>query len=207
MRPDYATCASGSRQSPIDIRESIHVDLEPIKFDYKPTMFRIIDNGHTVQVHVGEGSTLGVMGRRFELVQLHFHRPSEERVNGKAYDMVAHLVHKDLDGQLAVLAILLEKGSEHPLIQTLWNNLPLEVGQDLAPNVPIDLNQLLPEVRAYWTYMGSLTTPPCSEGVLWMVMKQPQQVSPEQIAIFSRLYRHNARPVQPANNRLVKDTR
>ncbi len=207
LRGDYATCASGKRQSPIDIRDSIHVDLEPIKFDYKPSMFRIVDNGHTVQANVGEGSSLTVMGRQFDLVQVHFHRPSEERVNGKVYEMVAHLVHKDLEGHLAVVAVLLEKGSEHPLIQTLWNNLPLEVGQELVPSVAIDLNNLLPENRAYWTYMGSLTTPPCSEGVLWMVMKQPVQVSPEQIAIFSRLYRNNARPVQPANNRLVKDTR
>ena len=133
-----------------------------------------------VQVNVGEGSGIDVMGRHFDLVQMHFHRPSEERVNGKTYDMVAHLVHKDAEGQLAVVAVLLEKGSEHPLIQTLWNNLPLEVGQELTPSVPIDLNRLLPEVRSYWTYMGSLTTPPCSEGVLWMVMKQPQQISPDQ---------------------------
>ena len=147
------------------------------------------------------------MGRRFELIQFHFHRPSEERINGRAYDMVAHLVHKDLDGQLAVIAILLEHGEENPLIQTLWNNLPLEVGQELTPDVPIDLNTLLPKDRTYWTYMGSLTTPPCSEEVIWMVFRQPQPVSPDQIAIFSRLYRNNARPIQPINNRLIKGSR
>ncbi|MDD5175867.1 MAG: carbonic anhydrase family protein [Sterolibacterium sp.] len=207
LRPDYATCASGKRQSPIDIREGIRVDLEAIKFDYQKSFFRIIDNGHTIQVNVGSGSTISVMGSQYELIQLHFHRPSEERVNGKAYDMVVHLVHKDMDNHLAVIAVLLEKGTEQPVIQTLWNNLPLEVNQDVAPNVAIDLNGLLPENRNYWTYMGSLTTPPCSEDVLWMVFKQPVQVSAEQVSIFSRLYRNNARPVQPGNNRIIKESR
>ncbi len=207
LRPDYATCATGKRQSPIDIRDGIEVQLEPIKFDYKPTFFRIIDNGHTVQINVGAGSTIQVMGRRFELQQFHFHRPSEERVNGRAYDMVAHLVHKDLDGNLAVIAVLLENGAENPFIQTLWNNLPLEVGQEISPNVAINVNDLLPQDQAYWTYMGSLTTPPCSENVLWMVFKQPQPVSQEQVAIFARLYRNNARPIQPTNNRLIKGSR
>lgn len=207
LRSDYVTCDSGKRQSPIDIRDSINVDLEQIRFDYKPTLFRIVDTGHTVEVHVGEGSTLSVMGKQYELVQLHFHRPSEERINGKVYDMSVHLVHRSLEGQLAYLAVLLEKGGEHPLIQTLWNNLPLEVGQELVPEVSIDLNGLLPENRTYWTYMGSLTTPPCTENVLWLVLKQPLQVSPEQVAIFSRLYRNNVRPLQPANNRLIKGSR
>jgi len=207
LKPEYALCATGQRQSPIDIREGIRVDLEPIKFDYKTSYFRIIDNGHTVQVNVGEGSTMTVMGRTYQLQQFHFHRPSEERVNGKAYDMVAHLVHRDDEGKLAVVSVLLEKGAENPLIQTLWNNMPLEVNQDVAPAVAIDLNALLPENRAYYTYMGSLTTPPCTEDVLWMVFKQPMPVSADQVAIFSRLYRNNARPVQPSNNRLVKENR
>lgn len=207
LRSDYATCDSGKRQSPIDIRDSINVDLEQIKFDYKPTRFRIVDTGHTVEVHVGEGSTLTVMGRQYELVQLHFHRPSEERINGKIYDMSVHLVHRSLDGQLAYLAVLLEKGGEQPLIQTLWNNMPLEVGQELTPEDAIDLNNLLPENRTYWTYMGSLTTPPCTENVLWLVMKQPLQISAEQVAIFSRVYRGNVRPLQPTNNRLIKGSR
>lgn len=207
LQSDYATCATGKRQSPIDIRDGIKVSLEAIRFEYKPTQFRIVDNGHTLQITVGEGLAMHVMGKRHELVQFHFHRPAEERVNGKTYDMVMHLVHKNDEGQLAVVAVLLEKGSEHPLIQTLWNNMPLERDMEVTPADAIDLMQLLPENRGYWTYMGSLTTPPCSEGVLWMVMKQPLQVSPEQIAIFSRLYRNNARPVQPSNGRLIKESR
>lgn len=208
LRPDFALCAAGKRQSPIDIREGIRVDLEPIRFDYKPTQFRVTDNGHTIQVTVGEGSSITVLGKEYALLQFHFHRPSEERVNGRAFDMVAHLVHKDYDGNLAVVAVLLDKGNEHPLIQTVWNYLPLEKGLDVSPpNVALDLNRLLPENRAYYTYMGSLTTPPCSENVLWMVFKQPVQISADQIAVFSRLYRNNARPVQPAQGRLVKESR
>ena len=207
LQKDYATCAAGKRQSPIDIRNGIGVDLEPIKFNYKTTLFRIINNGHTIQVNVGAGSTIALMGRKFELVQLHFHRPSEERVNGMAFDMVVHLVHKDLDNQLAVIAILLEQGKEHPLIQSIWNNMPLEVNQEISPIVAIDLNRLLPDARTYWTYMGSLTTPPCTEDVMWIVFKQPVSVSEEQIAIFSRLFRNNARPIQAANNRLIKESR
>lgn len=203
-----ALCASGKRQSPIDIGDSIKVDLEGIRFDYKPTLFRIEDNGHTIQVTPAEGNTIKVMGRTYELKQLHFHRPSEEKVGGKRFDMVVHLVHKDDDGNLAVVAVLLEKGEqEQALIQTLWNNMPLEVGQSLSPSTPIDLNKLLPADRAYYTYMGSLTTPPCSEGVLWMVFKQPVAVTPEQVSVFSRLYRNNARPIQPGFGRLVKESR
>jgi carbonic anhydrase len=207
LNPEYGTCATGKRQSPIDIREGIKVDLEPIEFNYGHTHFRIVDNGHTIQVNVGEGSTIAVMGRSYQLLQFHFHRPSEERVNGKAFEMVIHLVHRDADGRLAVVAVLLDKGLENPLIQTLWNHMPLEVDQDVTPSVAIDLNALLPESRAYYTYMGSLTTPPCTEDVLWMVFKQPMPVSAEQVGIFSRLYRNNARPIQSSNNRLVKENR
>jgi len=209
LRPDYALCATGKRQSPIDIRDGIQVDLEPIAFDYRNTLFRIVDNGHTIQVFVGEGSSITVMGRRYALQQIHFHRPSEERVNGMAFDMVAHLVHQDLDGHIAVVAVLLENGTENPLIQQLWNNMPLEVGQELTPSTAINLTTLLPDVdhRQYWTYMGSLTTPPCTEDVLWLVLKQPQPISADQVSIFARLYRNNARPIQPVNNRLIKGSR
>ncbi|HEX5393956.1 MAG TPA: carbonic anhydrase family protein [Rhodocyclaceae bacterium] len=203
-----AVCGSGKRQSPIDIADGIRVDLETIKFDYKPTLFRIEDNGHTIQVTPADGNTIKVMGRTYELKQFHFHRPSEEKVNGKRFDMVVHLVHKDDDGNIAVVAVLLEKGeAEQGVIQTLWNNMPLETGQSLTPSTAIDLNRLLPADRAYYTYMGSLTTPPCTEGVLWMVFKQPLVVTQDQVNIFSRLYRNNARPVQPNFGRLVKESR
>ncbi len=207
LRKDFAICAAGRRQSPIDIRDSIRVDLEPIQFDYQRSQFRIVDNGHTLQVSVGEGNTLSVMNRTYRLLHFNFHRPAEERVNGRTFDMSIHLVHQDDEGRIAVVAVLLEKGSENPLIQTLWNHMPLEVDREVAPAVAIDLTGLLPENRGYYTYMGSLTTPPCTEDVLWMVFKQPLPVSAEQVNIFARLYRNNARPIQPANNRLIKENR
>lgn len=204
---DNATCGSGKRQSPIDIRDGVRVDLEPIEFAYRPSNFSVIDNGHTVQVSLAGGS-ISLLGKSYQLIQFHFHRPSEELVNGKSFDMVAHLVHRSEDGKLAVLAVLLEKGAENGLIQTVWNNLPLEKNEAVRPpGLTLDLGQLLPENRGYYTYMGSLTTPPCSEGVLWLVLKQPQQMSDEQMAIFARLYKNNARPVQPVGGRLIKESR
>lgn len=207
LKPEWTQCATGRTQSPIDIRDGIKVDLPPIQFDYKSTYFTVVDTGHTVQVNVGEGSSITLVGKRYELVQFHFHKPSEERVNGKVYDMVAHLVHKDLDGNLAVVAVLLDRGTEHPLFNTLWAYLPLQKNVESRPDVSIDLAKLLPEKRDYYTYMGSLTTPPCSEGVTWLVMKDPLQLSPEQIGVFGHLYRNNARPVQSANSRLIKQSR
>ena len=206
LRPEFSLCAKGQRQSPIDIRDGIAVDLEPVQFDYKASGFGVIDNGHTVQVNVAPGNVIHVGGRRWELQQFHFHRPSEERIDGRQFDMVAHLVHKDADGKLAVVAVLLDKGSIQPIVQMVWNNLPLEKGEEFKPQSVIDLNHLLPPDRRYYTYMGSLTTPPCNEGVLWMVMRQPVQVSQQQIDIFSRLYPMNARPVQQASGRLIKQS-
>ncbi|MDN3922282.1 carbonic anhydrase [Roseateles violae] len=209
LSADNRLCASGTRQSPIDIREGIKVELEKIRFDYRPSGFSVLDNGHTVQVDLAPGNALQVMGRRYELQQFHFHRPSEERVNGRAYEMVAHLVHQDGQGRLAVVAVLLERGADgrpHPLVQTVWNNLPLEKGEALPGPGQLDPLQLLPAERGYYTYMGSLTTPPCSEGVLWMVMRQPVALSAQQIAIFAKLYPMNARPVQAGAGRLIKES-
>lgn len=207
LKPEFATCASGSRQSPIDIRSGVKVDLEPIQFDYRPSAFGVIDNGHTIQVNVGGGNAIEVQGRRYDLVQFHFHRPSEERINGRQFDMVAHLVHKDPEGRLAVVAVLLDRGGvAQPLIQTVWNNLPLEKGSEVSVRGDIDMNHLLPADRRYFTYMGSLTTPPCSEGVLWLVLQQPVPLAQDQIGVFSKLYPMNARPVQQASGRLIKQS-
>ncbi|MEJ6000931.1 carbonic anhydrase [Paucibacter soli] len=206
LKPDFKLCAVGTRQSPIDIRDGIKVDLEKIQFDYRPSGFAVLDNGHTIQVNIATGNSLQVMGRRFELQQFHFHRPSEERINGRQFEMVAHLVHKDAEGRLAVVAVLIERGSAHPLVQTIWNNLPLEKMEALSAPGAIDPGQLLPDDKAYYTYMGSLTTPPCSEGVLWMVMRQPVQLSAQQIGIFARLYPMNARPLQAASGRMIKES-
>ncbi|WP_232730723.1 carbonic anhydrase [Janthinobacterium sp. 64] len=203
---DWAKCGNGSRQSPIDIRDGMKVELEQISFDYRPSSFSVVDNGHTVQVGVSGGNYITVQNRMFELQQFHFHRPSEERINGKAFEMVVHLVHRDAEGRLAVLALLLERGAPQATIQTVWNNLPLEKFETMQPTILLDPAEMLPARRDYYTYMGSLTSPPCSEGVLWLVMKQPVQASPAQMALFSRLYPLNARPIQPASGRIIKES-
>jgi carbonic anhydrase len=206
IRPEFGLCATGQRQSPIDIRGGLSVDLEPVKFAYAPSRFGVVDNGHTVQVNVGAGNHIEVGGKRFELQQFHFHRPSEERIDGRQFEMSVHLVHKDEQGRLAVVTVLLDKGPERsgqPVVQKVWNNLPLERGEESSARVPLDLTELLPVDRRYYTYMGSLTTPPCSEGVQWIVMRQPVTVSAEQIELFAGIYPMNARPLQAAGGRRI----
>jgi carbonic anhydrase len=196
----------GQRQSPIDIRDGIALDLEPLQIDYKPSSFGVIDTGHTVQVNLAPGNAIEVNGRRYALQQFHFHRPSEARINGRQFEMDVQLVHRDAEGRTAVLAVLLERGAAQPVLQTVWNHLPLEKHEENAARMLVDPAQLLPSDGRYYTYMGSLTTPPCSEGVLWLVMQQPLTVSPQQIDIFSRLYPMNARPIQRTAGRMIKQS-
>jgi carbonic anhydrase len=203
LRPDFNLCANGQRQSPIDIRGGLAVELDPVKFDYRPTPFSVIDNGHTVQVNLQPGNAIELGGRRYELVQFHFHRPSEERIDGRQFEMSLHLVHKDAAGKLAVVGVLLGKGPVHPVVQAVWNNLPLEKNEEAPARAPLDPSHLLPEDKRYFTYMGSLTTPPCSEGVLWVVMRTPVTVTEEQLALFARIYPMNARPAQPVAGRRI----
>ena len=207
LKPEFATCASGQRQSPIDLRDGIAVDLEPIQFAYRPASFRVADMGRSLQATVyGGGFTL--LGKNYELLRVQFHRPAEFTVAGKSFDMDAQLVHKSEDGKLAIVTVLFDKGSENPAIQMVLNNLPLDKnGEMMPPNQTIDINRLLPDDRRYFTFMGSLTTPPCTEDIQWLVLKQPQQLSPEQLAIFQRLYPPNARPVQPTLGRIIKESR
>jgi carbonic anhydrase len=206
INADWGKCASGTRQSPIDIRDGMKVDLEQIAFDYKPSAFTVVDNSHTIMVTVGSGNYITLQNRMYELVQFHFHRPSEERINGKGFEMVVHLVHKDSEGKLAIVALLLERGKPQATIQTVWNNLPLEKNEVGSPAIVIDPGEMLPQRRDYFTYMGSMTEPPCSEGVLWLVMKDPVQASPAQMALFSRLYPLNARPTQASGGRMIKES-
>lgn len=206
LSPEFAKCGSGERQSPIDIRDGMKLELDPVAFEYRPSRFKVIDNGHTIQANVTGWNSMQVMGRRFRLVQFHFHTPSEEAINGKQYDMVVHLVHKDAQDRLAVVAVLIEGGTRQPAIQVVLNNLPLERNVEVAATSDLDLAQILPADRRYYTYMGSLTTPPCSEDVLWVVMKNPVQASSNQLGLFSRLYPMNARPIQATAGRMIKES-
>jgi carbonic anhydrase len=207
LEQGFGTCRLGNTQSPIDIRDrdAIKAPLPVIEFDYRASPLVVADNGHTIQVNYAPGSGITVAGRRYELLQFHFHKPSEERINGRAYPMVAHLVHKHADGALAVVGVLIERGERQPVIQAVFDNLPARAGSEVAvAGVSIDVAALLPQNKAYHTFTGSLTTPPCSEGVTWFVLKQPSHLSSSQINQFGRRYAMNARPVQPLNGREIR---
>jgi carbonic anhydrase len=205
---EYAACSVGQRQSPIDIRNTIRADLPPIQFAYKPVPLSIMDNGHSIRIDTPDAGGITVDDESYELQQFHFHKPSEFKVNGKAYDMSVHLVHQSKAGKLAVVAVLFETGKEQNLVRTLWTHLPLGQGKPVTrPEVRIDPSQLLPAKRNYFTFLGSLTTPPCTEGVTWLVLKTPVQISKEQLADFGSIYKNNVRPVQPVNMRVIKESR
>jgi carbonic anhydrase len=208
LDPEFSACKLGHLQSPIDIHGAKVADLPAIHFEYRPSPLKIIDNGHTIQVNYAPGSSITVQGKQYELVQFHFHRPSEERINGRPSDMVAHLVHKDQDGNLAVVAVLLKIGGANKLIQTLWDALPRKKDEEEAKSVEVNAAGLLPANKsAYYTFTGSLTTPPCSEGVTWFVLKSPMFISEQQVLRFALLYSMNARPTQPLNGREIRATK
>jgi carbonic anhydrase len=198
----YATCSVGKRQSPINITKAKATDLPALQFHYSAVPLNIIDNGHTIQVNYPAGSTLKVGDKTYTLKQFHFHHPSEEQINGKGYDMVAHLVHADDEGHLAVVAVLLKSGVSNAFLASIWRNFPAEKEKSIEnASVSVNAADLLPSDYGYYTYLGSLTTPPCSEGVTWYVLKTPVQLSSEQVEAFAKVYPMNARPIQPLNGR------
>lgn len=199
----YATCGNGKSQSPVNITAPFEKASVAIKIDYKPGVLKLINNGHTVQVNVPPGSTLKVGDEVYELVQYHFHRPSEEHVDGKPMAMVTHLVHKSASGKLAVIAVLMrESAVQNRALWAIWKHMPQKEGPEVAvTSVSINPANLLPESQAHYYYEGSLTTPPCTEGVKFFVMKNPIGIQKEMIDTFP--FKMNARPVQPLNGRKI----
>lgn len=207
LSPDYKLCAVGTRQSPLDLRDTLKVDQEAIQFEYRSTLFSVLDTGRTLLITPEPGSFITVGQRRYELQAIEARMPAETRIRGERFDMSLQLLHRDAEGRLAMLALQLRRGDEdQPVLQRFWNHLPLEKQQTEKASVPVDLAQLLPADRAYFSFMGSLTTPPCTEGVLWLVMREPLPVSSQQLAVMQRLYPANARPVQPAGGRIIKES-
>jgi carbonic anhydrase len=204
----YRTCMTGHTQSPINIKDAKKADLPALKFDYNAVPLNIIDNGHTIEVNYAPGSTLTVGDKVYTLKQFHFHHPSEEHVDGHGYDISAHLVHADAEGHIAVVTVFLEKGSANALIESLWKNIPAvkEKAEDV-PSVMVNVKDLLPANQQYYTFPGSLTTPPCSEGVTWYVLKNPVTISEAQVAVFAKLYPKDARPIQPVHRREVLESK
>ncbi len=203
LAPEYLLCGEGKAQSPIDIRDAVDVDLVAIEFHYGETANKIFNNGHTIQVDVDPGSHIVYNGITYDLLQFHFHAPSEHTIDGEAAALEIHFVHKDRNSaSLAVVGILLSEGDgENESYAAVFDHLPADVGDPAPLGEPIDLDTLLPEAQGYYTYQGSLTTPPCSEVVRWLLLDKPLELSTEQIAAFTAIYEANARPVQPLGER------
>ncbi len=205
LSPEFELCGSGKNQSPIDLKGMVESDLEPIIFNYKPIPLEVVNNGHTIKVAYENDSTIKVDGQTFTLLQFHFHSPSENLIEGKSFPMEAHLVHADDKGNLAVVAVMFDKGVGSSLINTVWAHMPFKVGKVVSQSkIPVDVNEMLPENRDYYRFNGSLTTPPCTEGVRWYVMKEALQTSQKQLDVFHTVMQDdNNRPVQPAYARPV----
>lgn len=208
LDPGFAVCSDGREQSPIDLTGAEPGDLSEIVFEYAPSPISILNNGHTIQVNYESGSGIVLDGTRYELAQFHFHHRSEHTVDGSGFPLEMHLVHASADGALAVVGVFLEEGGANEALAPVWRGLPAEAGPAAVIEGMVDAAALLPEQRTTWRYPGSLTTPPCSEGVAWQVMTHPVTASREQIEAFSALFPVNNRPVQPLNGRrLVTDAR
>jgi carbonic anhydrase len=209
LNPEFAACKAGHRQSPINIVSAKSADnLPPIQFEYKPSVLHIINNGHTIQINYAHGSFIKVGDKRYELKQFHFHHPSEETIKGKRFPMELHLVHSDPHGSTVVVSVLLEEGSPNPLVETLWSLAPGTTGSEKTDDkLQINAADLLPTNRSYFTFLGSLTTPPCTEGVRWVVFETPVTISSKQVAKFSKVYPDDERPTQSLNGRTVLESK
>ncbi len=204
LAAEYGLCGSGKNQSPINLSGMISAKLPAIKFTYTTAATEVLNNGHTVQANFAPGSTITVAGHEFELKQVHFHAPSENWIDGKSFPMEGHLVHADKDGNLAVVAVMFKDGKDNPAIAKLWGQMPAKAGDKEALKAQLKADELLPKNRAYYRFNGSLTTPPCSEGVMWLVMKTPVSAGKEQVEAFAHTMHHpNNRPVQTLNARPV----
>ena len=210
LDPAYAACRDGKEQSPIDIRDAKKAALPALRFEYKSGPLKIINNGYTavrVNYSPGNGNLLFAGDKRYELTQFHFHRPSEEAIQGKHYDMVVHFMLQADDGKTAGVAVFLKSGGENTTVRELWAHMPMTAGKEQEiPGVKVNPDGLLPRDTAYYMYVGSVTAPPCTEGVTWFVLKTPVEISAKQINVFAKLYPHDVRPVQPPYGRVVQES-
>lgn len=210
LDPQFQTCRSGQAQSPINIEGSgFSLDVGSLDFNYQDTPLTIVNNGRTVRVDYQPGSSLTLEDKEYELVQFHFHQPSEHLIKGRAAAMEAHFVHRDrATGDLVVLAVLMSEGEKNKALESIWRQIsPSDSQAEKVADLTINALQLLPEnSRQYYRYRGSLTTPPCSEIVTWLVLKQPISVSKSQLYSFDRVVGNNARPVQALNQRSLLES-
>lgn len=206
LSPEFSSCKSGRSQSPINIDSSaIGAELPGLEVNYGNSPLKIINNGHTIQVNYEPGSFLSINGESYELLQFHFHHPSEHKIDNQSFPMELHLVHRNHEGAFAVLGVLLKQGEEeNKTLQNIWKSIPkTRRGEEITSNITINANELLPTDLSSYRYHGSLTTPPCSENVHWIVLQKPVEISNLQVQTFAELFPMNARPVQSLNRRFL----
>jgi Carbonic anhydrase len=206
LSPDYSTCENGKNQSPINIDHVLKTEHENLKFSFKPSKQEIINNGHTIQVNVTGDNQLILDEQTFTLQQFHFHSPSENTIKGKSYPMEAHFVYKNKAGELTVVALMFNHGEVNRELAKIWQQMPAQAGNKAIIENTVDIRALFPNTLDYYRFSGSLTTPPCTEGVRWIVLEQPVTASEQQIEKFHSIMHHNNnRPVQPLNGRIIVD--
>ena len=203
LAPDFKVCQLGLEQTPIDLSGATKGEAGGIAFDYRALPLRLLNNGHTIQVNADPGSSCTIGGTRYDLVQFHFHHPSEHLLDGRAFEMEVHFVHRSETGALAVVAVFLRSGAYNHSLQPIFDQMPRSEGPEVAASGAFDPAALLPATRDHFRYAGSLTTPPCSEGLTWTVFREPVEAAPGQIRQFAALFPNNARPVQPKNRRFL----
>jgi carbonic anhydrase len=203
LAPEYAACGIGVNQSPIDIGKTISAELSPLQFNYKSDGKTIVNNGHTLQINVEPGSWLRTGGEDFQLVQFHFHSPSEHQVNGELFPLEGHFVHQNSSGALAVIGVLFRAGERNTDLARIGAVAPQVIDQPEAIDMDIAELKLYGNHESYYRYNGSLTTPPCTEGVQWYMLKKPGHIAPEQAAKFVEFIGEDARGPQPINARIV----
>jgi carbonic anhydrase len=207
LSPDYQACSKGHEQSPIDIHGArLNTALAPIEFHYIAGPVTLVNDGHTIVARVDPGSFIVAGGVRYELVEFHFHHPGEQTVKGKLSDMDVQLLHRSADGKLAVLEVRLmeDAGNPNAVLSALWPRLPRSGGASERVTEMVSPGGLLPADRGYWTYTGSLTAPPCTEGVRWYVFEQELSLSRDQLRAFAALFPMNTRGVQEAHGRRIE---
>jgi carbonic anhydrase len=196
-------CSIGSQQSPIDISDAVRSQMPPLNIVWGKTADTIVNNGHTIQLNFAAGSHITFGGEKYELLQVHFHRPSEHLIAGKNFPMEAHFVHRNVAGNLAVVGVLMSTGRPNMAFSKVVATMPAQEGPAVKADAVFNPNGMLPSRRTYYRYSGSLTTPPCSEVVNWLLLTDPIQVAEADVAAFGKLYAMNARPAQKPNRRFV----
>ncbi|MSP48746.1 MAG: carbonic anhydrase [Alphaproteobacteria bacterium] len=206
LSPEFQACSMGREQTPIDLKDGIKAEPGMLSFAYKRMPVRILNNGHTIQVNCPAGSQVEIAGQTYDLLQYHFHHPSEHILSGQRFQLELHFVHKNKAGELAVVGVFIRPGQANPALQSLWSVMPAKAAPEKWTSVSLNPDRLLPANSTYFRYHGSLTTPPCSEGVLWTVYRESIEASEAQIRQFAQLFPNNSRPIQPLNRRFLLAT-